>query len=149
MKTRKINLIIIVLLSTMIFNRCTSTVQNVAVIDTAFIFKAEINGKLESWKTSNYQSLLSGGISINAFYGSEKKIQLVLINSKSKGIYPVENYLAMINYWDAKNIAHSADSGTIIIRNESDQNISGSFSFVENQGITVTNGVFNNVPKTK
>lgn len=107
------------------------------------VFSATVNGSGESWGTYYYQ-LVSGGTYINAFTGTQQKIQLAITNSQVSGTYPIGTFV-MANYWDATNAMNSASSGTIIVSSISGGKISGTYSFTAGS-YTITSGVFTDIP---
>ena len=123
----------------------SSTTTTTPTTTTTAVFKATVNGTVETWGTYYYQ-LLSGGTYISAFTGTQQKVQLVVTNAQVAGTYTIGT-LVMANYWDASNTMHSATTGTITISSIANNTITGTFAFVESGGVTVTNGVFTSIPK--
>ncbi len=81
---------------------------------------------------------------INAFTGTQQKMQLVVSNAQVAGTYTIGTYV-MANYWDASNSMHAATSGTITISSISGGKISGTYSFNASSTV-VTSGVFTDIP---
>ncbi len=146
MKTKLIIFILLITMGEILISSCTNITPKPVLKDSAITFKAIVNGLPESWSTFSYQHLLSGGVLIRAYNQRKPKIQLGIMNSCLTGTYSIGD-MVMANYWGSDNMAHSADKGTITITSFSNNKISGTFEFTENDGMILTNGKFSNIPE--
>jgi hypothetical protein len=111
-------------------------------------FSANINGTSTSWSSFYYlQNSGTTTTTIYAFTGTQINVELDLINVTSAGTYTIDGTFIRAVYLTSSSDQHWADSGTITISSYANNKVSGTFSFTENGGTVVTNGIFTDIPK--
>jgi len=125
--------------------------RNDSIVQPAIgVFSATLNDSIQkSWSTCHYDTLEGNiGINIYALNGNEVALK-IYINASVPGTYDVNGRTCSINYYLSAEEKRSAINGNVIITQNENNTLSGTFTFddglMEN-GITFTNGVFTDVP---
>lgn len=147
MKKTSIAITLLISVSTILIPSCKkSKAPAPAPIPASTVaFSATINGTAKTFSSSYYQNI-SGGIYVQGGGTTAPYIQLAMQLSQATGTYTIGNMGISATYMDASNTGHMASSGTITISSLANNKTSGTFSFVESGGVTITNGVFTDIP---
>lgn len=149
MKKNTTLLLLLIAGSTLLIPSCKKSAQATPAPTplpaTTVVFSATVDGTAKTFPSSYYQAV-SGGIYVQGGGTTAPYIQLATQLAQATGTYTIGMGVTA-TYKDASNTGHIADSGTITISSLANNKISGTFSFVENGGVTITNGVFTDIPK--
>lgn len=153
MKAKRLGMVLLLAASVVFAPSCKKKSEDpqpeeetpVTPVVTSGTFTAKVDGVAKSYAV-NYYLENSGMVAISGMDATGSTgISLSLFTSKV-GSYDVDGMLTQANYL-VGGTAHSGTSGKIVITNYENNKISGTFSFVKTGGVSVTEGVFKDVPK--
>jgi hypothetical protein len=156
MKNQRLGTILLVTLSTLLTPSCKKKNEELHPEETAGIpvksaisgtFTAKINGAVKTFGANFY--MVSGGVG-TVITGSETGGTSITLGffSTTAGTYDVDGTLTQAYYY-VGSTQHVATSGKIIITEVENDKISGAFYFKEMGGVSITEGIFTDVPKNK